>query len=45
MFRMLEDNPKLVVGIDPNLKAWLEFTAMKKFAGNKADKLKFEVCE
>jgi tRNA (mo5U34)-methyltransferase len=42
MYRMLEHNPKMVVGIDPNLKAWLEFTAMKKFAGSQADKLQFE---
>eukprot|EP00615_Pteridomonas_danica_P002641 CAMPEP_0114340454 /NCGR_PEP_ID=MMETSP0101-20121206/8386_1 /TAXON_ID=38822 ORGANISM="Pteridomonas danica, Strain PT" /NCGR_SAMPLE_ID=MMETSP0101 /ASSEMBLY_ACC=CAM_ASM_000211 /LENGTH=278 /DNA_ID=CAMNT_0001473719 /DNA_START=1120 /DNA_END=1957 /DNA_ORIENTATION=- len=45
MYRMLEGNPKTVVGIDPNMKAWLEFESMKKFAGSKANRLQFEVLD
>jgi len=43
MFRMLEQAPRCVVGIDPNLKAWLEFQALKRFAGPRAKDLHFEV--
>ena len=32
MFRMLESDPKMVVGIDPNLSAWLQFEAVKRLA-------------
>mmetsp|Transcript_15467 Transcript_15467/g.25288 ORF Transcript_15467/g.25288 Transcript_15467/m.25288 type:complete len:658 (-) Transcript_15467:1080-3053(-) len=32
MYRMLEFNPKLVVGIDPNPHAWLEFKTFQRFA-------------
>jgi len=42
---MLEENPKLVVGIDPNLKAWLEFQALSRFAGTRAESLRFEVLD
>ena len=45
MFRMLAEQPKLVVGIDPNLKAWLEFQALKAFAGPAAANLHFEVLD
>ena len=44
MFRMLEQGPRAVVGVDPNVKAWLEFTALKRFAGDRARALHFEVC-
>ncbi len=40
MYRMLEYKPKLVVGIDPNLHAWLEFNLFQRISG--VDKLKFE---
>jgi len=40
MYRMLEYNPKLVVGIDPNLHAWLEFNLFQRISG--VDNLKFE---
>jgi tRNA (mo5U34)-methyltransferase len=33
MFRMLEHKPRVVVGIDLNLHAWLEFQAFKRFSG------------
>jgi hypothetical protein len=45
MFRILAEQPRLVVGIDPNLKAWLEFCALKRFAGPQADCLHFEVLD
>jgi len=45
MFRMLEENPRVVVGVDPNLKAWLEFVALKKWAGEAAKRLHFEVLD
>jgi tRNA (mo5U34)-methyltransferase len=32
MFRMLEHDPALVIGIDPNLSAWLQFEAVKRLA-------------
>ena len=40
MFRMLEHSPRLVIGLDPNLKAWIQFQALKRMAG--VDKLRFE---
>eukprot|EP00553_Chaetoceros_curvisetus_P016152 CAMPEP_0204652172 /NCGR_PEP_ID=MMETSP0718-20130828/14400_1 /ASSEMBLY_ACC=CAM_ASM_000674 /TAXON_ID=230516 /ORGANISM="Chaetoceros curvisetus" /LENGTH=505 /DNA_ID=CAMNT_0051676097 /DNA_START=230 /DNA_END=1747 /DNA_ORIENTATION=- len=40
MYRMLEYKPKLVVGIDPNLHAWLEFNLFQRISG--IEKLKFE---
>ena len=40
MFRMLEYDPKLVVGIDPNLHAYLEFYLFKKLSD--VDNIKFE---
>ncbi len=44
MFRMLLDfSPKLVVGIDPNFKAWLEFLFFQKFV--KSDSLVFELMD
>jgi len=33
MFNMLEKNPKLVIGVDPNLRAWTEFQLLKKLSG------------
>lgn len=41
MFRMLEQNPKLVMGLDPNIKAWMEFQLLKYFSGRRV--LQFEV--
>ena len=41
MFRMLEYDPKLVCGIDPNLHAFLEFSLFKKLSG--VDNVKFEL--
>ena len=35
MFRMLEYEPKLVVGIDPNLHAFLEFALFRRLSGVK----------
>jgi len=40
MYRMLEYEPKLVVGIDPNLHAFLEFKLFQRLSG--ADRLQFE---
>ena len=40
MYRMLEYNPKLVVGIDPNLHAFLEFKLFSRISG--VDKIQFE---
>jgi len=40
MYRMLEYSPKLVVGIDPNLHAWLEFCLFQRSSG--VENLKFE---
>lgn len=40
MYRMLEYSPKLVVGVDPNLHAWLEFCLFQRIRG--VDNLKFE---
>jgi tRNA (mo5U34)-methyltransferase len=40
MYRMLEYLPKLVVGVDPNLHAWLEFNLFQRIRG--VDNLKFE---
>jgi len=40
MYRMLEYSPKLVVGIDPNLHAWLEFCLFQRISG--VENLKFE---
>jgi tRNA (mo5U34)-methyltransferase len=40
MYRMLEYNPKLVVGIDPNLHALLEFKLFSRVSG--IDNIKFE---
>ena len=40
-----QENPKLVVGIDPNLKAWLEFQALSRFAGTRAESLRFELLD
>eukprot|EP00558_Chaetoceros_sp_UNC1202_P000761 CAMPEP_0197256090 /NCGR_PEP_ID=MMETSP1429-20130617/74180_1 /TAXON_ID=49237 /ORGANISM="Chaetoceros sp., Strain UNC1202" /LENGTH=272 /DNA_ID=CAMNT_0042719555 /DNA_START=9 /DNA_END=827 /DNA_ORIENTATION=+ len=40
MYRMLEYSPKLVVGIDPNLHAWLEFSLFQRVSG--VTNLKFE---
>lgn len=40
MYRMLEYSPKLVVGVDPNLHAWLEFSLFQRISG--VDNLKFE---
>eukprot|EP00122_Pirum_gemmata_P013576 Pgem_evm1s12644 len=33
MFRMLEANPKLIVGLDPSLHAWLEFQTFRRVSG------------
>jgi len=41
MFRMLAHNPKLVVGIDPNVHAWLEFKTFQQFSG--ASNVHFEL--
>jgi tRNA (mo5U34)-methyltransferase len=44
MFRMLHDfDPALIVGIDPNHKAWLEFQCFQKFV--QSDKLVLEVMD
>ena len=40
MFRMLEYNPKLVIGIDPNLHAFIEFKIFQRFSG--VDNVQFE---
>mmetsp|Transcript_17224 Transcript_17224/g.21220 ORF Transcript_17224/g.21220 Transcript_17224/m.21220 type:complete len:129 (+) Transcript_17224:65-451(+) len=40
MYRMLELEPKLVLGLDPNLKAWLQFQAIQRFSG--AENLQYE---
>lgn len=40
MFRMLEYEPKLVMGIDPNFHAWLEFNLFQRISG--VDNVKFE---
>jgi len=40
MFRMLEYNPKLIIGIDPNMHAFLEFKAFQRFSG--VDNIHFE---
>ncbi len=40
MYRMLEYSPKLVVGVDPNLHAWLEFHLFQRISG--VENLKFE---
>lgn len=40
MYRMLEYSPKLVVGIDPNFHAWLEFNLFQRISG--IENLKFE---
>ena len=40
MYRMLEYHPKLVVGIDPNLHAFLEFKLFQRTSG--VDNVKFE---
>jgi len=40
MYRMLEHSPKLVVGIDPNLHAWLEFCLFQRISG--VENVKFE---
>ena len=45
MFRMLQERPRLIVGIDPNLKAWLEFTALQRFSQQTSTQLKFEVLD
>ena len=34
MYRMLCGKPKLVIGIDPSMKAWLEFQAFQRFTAN-----------
>ena len=40
MFRMLEYNPKMVIGIDPNLHAFLEFNLFQRMSG--VENIKFE---
>jgi len=40
MYRMLEYSPKLVMGIDPNLHAWLEFNLFQRI--RPVDNLKYE---
>jgi len=40
MYRMLSHDPKLVVGIDPNVHAWMEFKIFQRFAQD--DRLRFE---
>ena len=40
MFRMLEYNPKMVIGIDPNLHAFLEFNLFQRMSG--VENVKFE---
>lgn len=40
MYRMLEYSPKLVIGIDPNLHAWLEFNLFQRVSG--VENVKFE---
>jgi len=41
MFRMLEYEPKLVVGIDPNIHAFLEFKLLQRFSG--VENVQFEL--
>ena len=44
MYRMLADyDPKCIVGIDPNYKAWLEFLFFQKYV--QSDKLVFELMD
>lgn len=40
MYRMLEYSPKLVIGVDPNLHAWLEFNLFQRMSG--VENIKFE---
>ncbi|GFH58728.1 tRNA (mo5U34)-methyltransferase [Chaetoceros tenuissimus] len=40
MYRMLEYSPKLVMGIDPNLHAWLEFNLFQRI--KRVENVKFE---
>jgi 2-polyprenyl-3-methyl-5-hydroxy-6-metoxy-1,4-benzoquinol methylase len=40
MYRMLEYSPKLVLGVDPNLHAWLEFHLFQRISG--VENIKFE---
>jgi tRNA (mo5U34)-methyltransferase len=44
MYRMLEYNPKMVIGIDPNLHAFLEFQLFQRFTKSEDNvgKLQFE---
>jgi tRNA (mo5U34)-methyltransferase len=43
MLRMLEHNPKLVVGIDPNMHAWLEFQMFSYLHKTIEERVKFEI--
>lgn len=43
MMRMLEQDPKMVVGIDPNLHAWLEFNLFSYLHPQIEQKIKFEI--
>jgi tRNA (cmo5U34)-methyltransferase len=43
MYRMLSHNPKLVLGIDPNIKSFLEFQFFQKFTN--FSNLKFEILQ
>ena len=40
MYRMLEYSPKFVLGVDPNLHAWLEFNLFQRITG--VENIKFE---
>jgi tRNA (mo5U34)-methyltransferase len=44
MYRMLDQKPKCVVGLDPNFHAWLEFQMFQHFTQDQArETLKFEM--
>ncbi|MCL4154410.1 UNVERIFIED_CONTAM: hypothetical protein GTU68_039767, partial [Idotea baltica] len=41
MFRMLHDNPRFVLGVDPSDRSWFQFMLMQNFIQSK--KLQFEM--
>jgi tRNA (mo5U34)-methyltransferase len=45
MFRMLAEDPSLVVGIDPNTSAFVEFKLMERFCFPSAQNVKFELLD
>jgi tRNA (mo5U34)-methyltransferase len=45
MFRMLAEDPSLVVGIDPNIKAFVEFKLMQRFCYPSAKNVEFELMD